>query len=135
MCLTPWRSIISWKIWPPVMPTNEWAISCARSGCNGCTLPQSARLKADAGGARACVCEAAAAVLCVLTSSLTTFAAAAAAAWAGRVSGDDWARAADVENERVPLMAAMARDRDCCMAGGASGHDWRVQSQGREKGD
>jgi hypothetical protein len=23
MCLTPWRSIISWKIWPPVIPTNE----------------------------------------------------------------------------------------------------------------
>ena len=39
-----------------------------------------------------------------------------AAAWAGRVSGDDCARTAEVEKVRVPLMAAMARVRDCCMA-------------------
>ena len=70
-------------------------------------------MKAGAGRARDCVCEAAAAVLCVLTSSLTTF---VAAAWAGRVNGDDCARTAEVEKGRVPLMAAMARDRDCCMA-------------------
>ena len=73
-------------------------------------------------------------MLCVRTSSLTIF---VAEAWAGRVKGVDCARTAEVEKVqvRVPLMAAMARLRDCCMAGrGASGQDCVLQLQSGRRG-
>ena len=54
-CLTPCRSIISWKISPPLLPMNDSSISGVRGFTRGCTwLPSfvSAVLKAGAGTSR-----------------------------------------------------------------------------------
>lgn len=63
MCFTPCRSIISWKIWPPVIPTKLWSISGCRKGCSGCTsrIRSSLRLNAGLGIGRCAVAAAAAA--------------------------------------------------------------------------
>jgi hypothetical protein len=59
MCFTPCLSIISWKISPPVFPTNEWSNSVLDlRGCRSFHLVSS-RLNAGLGTGRSCAAVAA----------------------------------------------------------------------------
>jgi len=91
ICFTFCRSIISWKISPPFIPTKVWSISgCLRAGCWELL---SSLLKAGEGVSLGC---AAAAVLCprFVVSVLGVVACVVA------VKGDRAARVEDVEKRR-----------------------------------
>ena len=120
MCLTSWRSIISWKISPPVMPTNEWSISGDLYGFNG-WMSWSSRLKAGAGRARSSLGAAAAVLWGLFAFSLTSL---GAVAWAAVRYGETAGRGVEVEKARVALRAWIARCRDCIL-----GRVWRLRER------
>jgi hypothetical protein len=110
-CLTLCLNIISWKIWPPFIPTNEWSISGCLKGWRGWTSSLTERLKAGLGTARAgevCEAAAAAAVLCVLFSTFDCDVAGF-----GDLYGETAATGRDVEKWRARSDKRRARFGAC----------------------